>query len=201
MTLTSKPHATQRGFTLVEVLVVTVVIGILATIAVPVLDGMRERAVLAAVKADLRNFAAFEKAYAQEHDTYGDAAQVSAFTGPTVLTAGNKVEVVAGAGELRGFCVMVMHETTRLVWFYDSEDGGIMAPGESCVPCQGSGGGGGGGGGTDYCPGSNGDGHYVGCGSGTVCTNPPRAGQSGGALDPTQDPSDGSNGNGNGGPH
>lgn len=194
---TTRARADQCGFTLIEVLTVTVVLGILAAIAVPVFFGFRERAVLAAVKADLRNFAAFEKAYAQENDTYGDAGQVSVFAGPIVLTEGNKVEVVAGAGELRGFCVMVMHESTRLVWFYDSEDGGMMAPGESCVPCQG--GGGGGGGGTNYCPGSNGDGHYADCGSGTVCTNPPRAGQSGGALDPTQDPSDGSNGNG--GPH
>ncbi len=47
--------AEQRGFTLVEVLVVMIVIGILAGIAIPVLLGQREQAQDASAKSDLRN--------------------------------------------------------------------------------------------------------------------------------------------------
>lgn len=187
------------GFSLVEVLAVVLVLGVLAAIAVPSLArGKRELAWLATVKSDVRNFALLQKMYAVENEVYGDTAQVAGFGDGARYSPDNKVEVISGAGHRDGFCLMAMHQPSRLVWFYDSEDGGLMAPGESCVPCQGTGGAGGGSG-TDYCPGSNGDGHYRDCGSGTVCTNPPRSGQSGGALDPTQDPSDGSNGGGSNG--
>ena len=46
---------TRGGFTLIELLIVVIIIGLLATIAIPKFDGVRQRAFNAAALADLNN--------------------------------------------------------------------------------------------------------------------------------------------------
>lgn len=53
----------RRGFTLIELLVVVVVIGILATVALPKFQKSRERAYVATMKSDLRRLVADQEAY------------------------------------------------------------------------------------------------------------------------------------------
>jgi prepilin-type N-terminal cleavage/methylation domain-containing protein len=78
-----KGLAHRRGFTLIEVVVVTLVLGILAAIAIPRYSGSKDKAYLAAMKADLVSAAVYEEQYAAEnHGQY--------FSG--VATAGNPVE-------------------------------------------------------------------------------------------------------------
>lgn len=65
-------HERRRttGFTLIELLIVVVIIGILASIAIPKFSSVRERAYLAAVRADLRNMANLEDVYYNDAYTY-----------------------------------------------------------------------------------------------------------------------------------
>ncbi|HET9947873.1 MAG TPA: prepilin-type N-terminal cleavage/methylation domain-containing protein [Longimicrobiales bacterium] len=62
--------ASSRGFTLIELLIVVVIIGILATIAIPKYTSMREKAYVAAVTADLKNLASQQEIYLSGAYTY-----------------------------------------------------------------------------------------------------------------------------------
>jgi prepilin-type N-terminal cleavage/methylation domain-containing protein len=59
--------STRRGFTLVEVLVVVLVLGVLAAIAIPRYAGSKDKAYVAAMIADLHNAAIYEEQYASEN--------------------------------------------------------------------------------------------------------------------------------------
>jgi prepilin-type N-terminal cleavage/methylation domain-containing protein len=58
----------RDSFTLIELLIVVVIIGILASIAIPKFSSMREKAYFAAMKSDLKNLASQQEIYYS--DTY-----------------------------------------------------------------------------------------------------------------------------------
>src|SRR5438132_1057171 len=60
----------RNGFTLIELLIVVAIIGLVATIAVPKLINTKERALVAAMKSDLRNLVTAEENYPIDHAKY-----------------------------------------------------------------------------------------------------------------------------------
>lgn len=60
----------EAGFTLIELLIVVLILGIVASIAVPKFANGRERAYLATMKGDLRNLAVSQEAYFYDNALY-----------------------------------------------------------------------------------------------------------------------------------
>jgi type IV pilus assembly protein PilA len=61
---------TRRGFTIIELLIVMVVVSLLAAIALPKLSGTKAKAQLAAMKTDLRNLMTVEENALAESGKY-----------------------------------------------------------------------------------------------------------------------------------
>ena len=96
----------RKGFTLFELLIVVVIIGILAAIAIPKFANTKEKAVVAGMKSDLRNMVTAQEGFFSDNQTYATAvgavqgnAPASPACGGTVAfgpTAGNVLGAIAG---------------------------------------------------------------------------------------------------------
>ncbi len=87
----------RSGFTIIELLIVVVIIGILAAIAIPKFANTKEKAYVASMKADLRNLVGSEEGYLVDFQTYtskaGLGTQYQESPGITVTVQG-----VSGSG-------------------------------------------------------------------------------------------------------
>jgi type IV pilus assembly protein PilE len=82
------------GFTLIEILIVTVIIGILAGMAMIAWHDKKVDAFVASMKSDLRNLAAAQEAYYSDNQTYASDVDQLAFrtsTAVTVTVSGTQV--------------------------------------------------------------------------------------------------------------
>ena len=64
----------RKGFTLIELLIVVVIIGILAAIAIPKFANTKDKAKIASMKSDLRNFVSAQEGHFADYATYASAA-------------------------------------------------------------------------------------------------------------------------------
>ena len=73
----------EKGFTLIELMIVVAIIGILAAIAIPQFSSYRIRAFNSAAESDMRNIMNGEEAYFADNETYADVAKVGSQTAST----------------------------------------------------------------------------------------------------------------------
>jgi prepilin-type N-terminal cleavage/methylation domain-containing protein len=64
---------TRRGFTLIEMLIVVVIIGVVAAIAIPKFNNTKSKSNAATLRSDLRNIASAQEAYFFEHSAYASS--------------------------------------------------------------------------------------------------------------------------------
>ena len=67
----------RKGFTLIELLIVVVIIGILAAIAIPKFANTKDKAKIASMKTDLRNFVSAQEGHFADFATYATAHNVA----------------------------------------------------------------------------------------------------------------------------
>ena len=70
----------QKGFTLIELMIVVAIIGILAALAIPNFIRFQARSKQSEVKANLKSVFTAEKSYYQEHDTYSSCIRKIGFS-------------------------------------------------------------------------------------------------------------------------
>jgi type IV pilus assembly protein PilA len=109
-----------RGFTLIEVLIVIVIIGILAAIAIPKYSETKEKAYFATMRTDLRNLATGQEAY---HGLTG-----SYYGGP-IPVPGSDLPVSSGV-------TVTIREATASGWSATATHG--SASGRTCAIFSGT---------------------------------------------------------------
>jgi type II secretion system protein G len=87
----------RKGFTLIELLVVVVIIGLLASIAIPKFAATKDKAKLASVRTDLRNVMTAQEAYFADKNAFGTLGQLQTASSFN-LSPGNTGTVIPDAG-------------------------------------------------------------------------------------------------------
>jgi prepilin-type N-terminal cleavage/methylation domain-containing protein len=96
----------RPGFTLIELMVVVLVIGLLAAIAIPRYGRTKDKAFVATMTSDLRSLATAQGAYFADHETYTTslpAAQHRSSAGVTITI---------GTADTQGWSAVAQHAST-----------------------------------------------------------------------------------------
>jgi type IV pilus assembly protein PilA len=114
-------HGDDAGFSLVELLVVIVILGILAAVAIPVYLHQRLQAYDAQAKSDLHSLALAEESYLADHNAYTTSlkqlAKEGAETSPAVTDS------VRGVKGSSSYCLRSV-SPSGTTWYLGSVTGG-----------------------------------------------------------------------------
>jgi type IV pilus assembly protein PilA len=122
-----------RGFTLIELMVVVVIMGILVSVMVPRFQSSREKAFVATMKSDLRNLASAEESY-----FYDNAAYTTNISALTTFSPSRGVTVTVNESTMGGWSATAAHNgTARQCFLYTgnvSPVGGATVEGQVTCP-------------------------------------------------------------------
>jgi type IV pilus assembly protein PilA len=142
--LRSRPASRDEGgYSLVELLIVIVILGILAAIAIPIFFGDQKKSYDAGLKTDLRTVAnevtsqnvTNENFTKTTWKTAGTTAAANATISGTGLVVGDSSSVSLTPGDTitwigattTSFCVMASNPEASIPWYYSSSGGGITS--------------------------------------------------------------------------
>jgi type IV pilus assembly protein PilA len=116
----------QRGFTLIELMIVIAVIGILAAIAIPQFTVYRTRSLNSTAVADLRNAATAQEGYFVDREQY--CSTVGTLTGSAYgLYLSDNVTLAITAATTGGYTMTAFHSSGNQTYTL-SGPGGAITP-------------------------------------------------------------------------
>lgn len=111
----------QKGFTLIELMIVVAIIGILAAIAIPQFNSYRRKAQDSAAKSALKNLATAQENYYATNNSYtSDSSKMPGWT------SGENVDVTITGSNLTGWSATASHTSSANKFTYDSTLGGLQ---------------------------------------------------------------------------
>lgn len=119
----------ESGFTLVELLVTMMIIGLLAAIAIPAFLKQKDTAYRTAMKADLHGIVLSETSYSLESQAYTTDLTVLQTEGYKASDGVTAHVALVGAG----FVACTRHSAASEWLVYDSATGAMTTSGTDCV--------------------------------------------------------------------
>ena len=116
----------NKGFTLLELMVVVAIIGILAAIAIPQFSAYRLRAFDAAAMTTLRNAATAQEAYFLENDTY-TVDETTLVDGGLVISKGVDLVIDNTVTGDSSYHMEASHESSGQVFELSGPGGSVKA--------------------------------------------------------------------------
>jgi type IV pilus assembly protein PilA len=101
----------EKGFTLIELMIVIAIIGILAAIAIPNFISYRMRAFDADAQSAIKNLMTAEEAYFADNAIYTDT--ISTLPG---FTQSSQIEIVVSLTSTTGYAVSARHTSSENTW-------------------------------------------------------------------------------------